>query len=251
MTPEPAGNLIPETAERDCREAAERCTYRYRGTDRNGHGRYGTWADTKASLAVKVEQWYRQGWRELAVVTGDGPVPPREDEELQVAGIGRRAGERRRACWYETPGPAACCSDCGDALTVADLNGKRYCRVDAGHRLAAGEPVDYDDQPADGEPPRTETGCRGSGIYDCPCEADGPDGLCSCCRSGECNGSCAVPELAASKAGEEQAVAETGYRCPDCGWGDCAGDCCQPGPRASRPLSFAEEQADTINATGA
>lgn len=46
-------------------------------------------------------------------------------------------------------------------------------------------------------------------------------------------------------------MTETDRRCPDCGWGDCAGDCCQPGPRASRPLSFAEEQADTINATGA
>jgi len=177
----------------------ERCTYRYRGTDRNGRGRFGTWAGPKASLAARVEQWYRQGWRDLAVLTGDGPVPPRKDEEMQVAGIGRREGERRRTCWYET---VRCC-DCGDALTVAGVNGKRYCRVDAGHRLAAGEPVDYDDQPADGEPPRAETGCRGSGIYDCPCEADGQDGLCSCCRSGECNGSCAVPELAAAKAGEE------------------------------------------------
>lgn len=49
MTPEPAGNLIPETADRDCREAAERCTYRYRGTDRNGHGRYGTWRTRRSA----------------------------------------------------------------------------------------------------------------------------------------------------------------------------------------------------------
>jgi alkanesulfonate monooxygenase SsuD/methylene tetrahydromethanopterin reductase-like flavin-dependent oxidoreductase (luciferase family) len=100
----PAEAASPESRE------AERRTYRYRGTDRNGHGRFGTWAGTKASLAAKVEQWYRQGWRELTVVTGDGPVPPREDEELQVAGIGRRPGERRRTCWYETPGPVGRCS---------------------------------------------------------------------------------------------------------------------------------------------
>jgi hypothetical protein len=41
-----------------------------------------------------------------------------------------------------------------------------------------------------GEPPSVGTDCRGSGIYDCPCEADGPDGLCACCRSGDENGSC-------------------------------------------------------------
>lgn len=86
--------------------------------------------------------------------------------------------------------PRATCSDCGDILTVADLENGRYCRVDAGRRLASGEDVVYDENPDDGESPRTETDCRGSGIYDCPCEADGPDGLCSCCRSGECNGSC-------------------------------------------------------------
>ena len=64
----------------------------------------------KAGLAAKVEQWYRQRWPELTVVTGDGPVPPREDEELQVAGISRRPGERRRVCWYEAPGPVGRCS---------------------------------------------------------------------------------------------------------------------------------------------
>jgi hypothetical protein len=88
------------------------------------------------------------------------------------------------------PEPAAACSDCGADLTVAGL---RYCRVDAGRRLADGNPVVYDEDPADGESPSVETDCRGSGIYDCPCEADGPDGRCSCCRSGECNGSCVLP----------------------------------------------------------
>ncbi len=90
----------------------DRQTYRYRGTDRHGDGRYGTWSDTPEGLAARVEQWYRQGWRTLTVVTGPGPVPPAEDEELQVAGIGRRPGERRRTCWYEKP-PAS------DPLTPA------------------------------------------------------------------------------------------------------------------------------------
>ena len=92
------------------------------------------------------------------------------------------------------------CSDCGDALTVASDAGRRYCRVDAGHRMAAGEDIIYDEDPADGEAPRIATDCRGSGIYDCPCEADGPDGLCSCCRSGECSGSCPAVQMAASTA---------------------------------------------------
>ena len=78
-------------------------TYRYRGTDRNGDGRYGTFDDTPARLAARVEKWYEQGWRELTVIAGPGPVPPARDEEMQVAGISRRPGERRRTCWYETP----------------------------------------------------------------------------------------------------------------------------------------------------
>lgn len=86
--------------------------------------------------------------------------------------------------------PAPNCADCSAPLTVAAAGDLRYCRVDAGYRMAAGDPVVYDGNPEDGEPPRAETDCRGSGWYDCPCDADGPDGLCSCCRNGECNGSC-------------------------------------------------------------
>ena len=71
----------------------EKQTYRYRGTDRRGCGRYGVRIDTPAGLVAQVEQWYKQGWRDLTVVSGDGPVPPAEDEEMQVAGIGRRPGE--------------------------------------------------------------------------------------------------------------------------------------------------------------
>lgn len=42
------------------------------------------------------------------------------------------------------------------------------------------------------EAPRTDTDCVCHGDS-CPCEADGPDGLCACCRSGQCNGSCGAP----------------------------------------------------------
>jgi len=80
-----------------------RQTYRYLGTDRRGNGRYGAWTDTPGGLAARVEKWYRQGWRTLTVVAGEGPTPPAVGEELQVAGIGRRPGERRRTCWYEAP----------------------------------------------------------------------------------------------------------------------------------------------------
>jgi hypothetical protein len=44
----------------------------------------------------------------------------------------------------------------------------------------------------DVEPPRAETDCRCGSWQpgNCPCEADGPDGLCGCCRDGDHNGSC-------------------------------------------------------------
>ena len=55
----------------------------------------------------------------------------------------------------------------------------------------------------DPEPPRADTDCAcRSGVGDdCPCEADGPDGLCACCRTGEHNGSC-VPALLGEEAGD-------------------------------------------------
>jgi hypothetical protein len=43
-------------------------------------------------------------------------------------------------------------------------------------------------------PPRDESDCCCGGTgEECPCEADGDDGLCSCCRNGDCNGACAAP----------------------------------------------------------
>jgi hypothetical protein len=42
------------------------------------------------------------------------------------------------------------------------------------------------------ESPRADTDCicKAGGSEDCPCEADGPDGLCACCRTGDHRGSC-------------------------------------------------------------
>lgn len=118
-----------------------------------------------------------------------------------AAGVDISDGKVRTGCplWALR----ADCADCGDPATVAGLGGRRYCRVDAGRRMAGGGDVLYDSDPADGEPPRTETDCRGSGVYDCPCEADGPDGLCSCCRSGESNGSCVTPWTTAATTGKD------------------------------------------------
>jgi hypothetical protein len=53
-------------------------------------------------MATEVEIRYRQGWRELTVVRGSGPVPPDRDE-WNVAGIGPRPdGRRGRIWWAET-----------------------------------------------------------------------------------------------------------------------------------------------------
>jgi hypothetical protein len=77
--------------------------YRYRGTTRRGAARCGVWSETLAGLAARVATLYRQGWRDLTVVRGDGPVPPRRDEEQTVAAIGRHDGERSRSWWSEGP----------------------------------------------------------------------------------------------------------------------------------------------------
>lgn len=46
---------------------------------------------------------------------------------------------------------------------------------------------------AEAEPPRDDADCRcGPDSERCPCDANGDDGLCSCCREGDCNGSCAL-----------------------------------------------------------
>jgi hypothetical protein len=42
--------------------------------------------------------------------------------------------------------------------------------------------------------------CCGSGDY-CPCDADGPDGMCECCRDGDHNGRCAGEKPAAAGRG--------------------------------------------------
>jgi hypothetical protein len=75
--------------------------------------------------------------------------------------------------------------------------GSHYCgarSVNPSAELA--EVVDRAAMPGqeDVEPPRDESDCRcGPNSERCPCEADGDDGLCSCCRNGDCNGRCAAP----------------------------------------------------------
>ena len=44
------------------------------------------------------------------------------------------------------------------------------------------------------EDERAETDCHCPVGDSCPCEADGPDGLCTCCRAGHHSGSCDVGE---------------------------------------------------------
>jgi hypothetical protein len=44
-----------------------------------------------------------------------------------------------------------------------------------------------------GERPRTETDCACPVGDSCPCQADGEDGLCACCRAGDHNGRDAEP----------------------------------------------------------
>jgi hypothetical protein len=38
----------------------------------------------------------------------------------------------------------------------------------------------------------TDCICKSGDGEDCPCEADGPDGLCACCRTGDHRGACAA-----------------------------------------------------------
>jgi hypothetical protein len=43
---------------------------------------------------------------------------------------------------------------------------------------------------------RADTDCACPDGDECPCEADGPDGLCACCRTSDHRGSCVVPPAA-------------------------------------------------------
>jgi hypothetical protein len=45
----------------------------------------------------------------------------------------------------------------------------------------------------DDDDSRAETDCQCPVGEPCPCEADGSDGLCRCCRDGDHRGSCLTP----------------------------------------------------------
>lgn len=113
----------------------------------------------------------------------------------------------------ESAYPSAACQVCNDTKVIwsPDLDGESM------YESACPEPIHdvmeraarqftedrqamerEDAEPAD-ERPRTETDCRCSigGGEECPCEADGDDGLCACCRApdGEHRGTCAGAAL--------------------------------------------------------
>lgn len=77
-----------------------------------------------------------------------------------------------------------------------------FLEIHLSTRLAAPAFVAGPAEPGDWkaeERPRSETDCvcRLGGADECPCEADGPDGLCACCRDDDRDdshrGACAAP----------------------------------------------------------
>jgi hypothetical protein len=68
---------------------------------------------------------------------------------------------------------------------LADLDGSRQARQAAQRMLnqVTDSPPELGDWDAD-------CACAAPGEESCPCYANDPDGLCACCRGGDCNGSC-------------------------------------------------------------
>ena len=67
--------------------------YRWRGVNRRGVAMSGMTTLAPASVARLVETYWRQGWREFLICSGDGPVPPAADDPSPVC---RRDREERR-----------------------------------------------------------------------------------------------------------------------------------------------------------
>ncbi len=75
---------------------------RWRGTDQRGEFRGGRSLMTPAEVADLVERRFHQGWRELRVYRGDGPVPPAElTAECRVAAIEKHPETGHRTWWAE------------------------------------------------------------------------------------------------------------------------------------------------------
>jgi hypothetical protein len=116
--------------------------YRWRGTTSRGEHRFGTVSfQAESSLGAMVAARYRSGWRHLLVVRGDGPVPPRRDED-PVALIDRSADRGQRVWWAEagqqTSGETAGTYDDPDVLDRDELDLSHIrAHIRAGHRHAA------------------------------------------------------------------------------------------------------------------
>ena len=75
--------------------------YRFWGITGHGDGNCGCITLPSASLAGRVEDRFRAGFRRLVVCSGDGPVPPRPDED-SVAEIAPHPETGHRTWWAET-----------------------------------------------------------------------------------------------------------------------------------------------------
>ena len=74
--------------------------YRWRGVSHSGQARSGKATLKPETMAALIERYWRAGWPDLLVVTGDGPLPPRRDDPNPVGGITKNEG--RRVWWAET-----------------------------------------------------------------------------------------------------------------------------------------------------
>ena len=75
--------------------------YRWRGVRRDGSPQVGQFTTDSALLAAVVEDRFNQGWRFLAVCSGEGPTPP-SPLEGPVALIDRHPGTGKRMWWAES-----------------------------------------------------------------------------------------------------------------------------------------------------
>jgi hypothetical protein len=73
--------------------------YRWRGTSRRGVAMSDVISLKPASVARLIGTYWRLGWRDFLICSGDGPVPPAADDPNPVGEIFKRDG--RRTWWAE------------------------------------------------------------------------------------------------------------------------------------------------------